>query len=194
MYSELMNETSRNAKRAKSARRILAAAQEEFAAKGFKDATIRSIADRAGVHASLVMQHYGSKSALFSYAIKRTDNASQTVSDHLFNVLDARMTELPPETRALVRSMLTEPEAENFMRQFLAERVENLKKSFEGDCAELKGTLIVSSILGLTITRHFLNLPAYENIAHDKLVNVANAWFDALASDLGQQGDEETSR
>ncbi|WP_328377360.1 TetR family transcriptional regulator [Streptomyces sp. NBC_00440] len=176
-----MTGKTRDAKRAETAQRILEAAQEEFALRGFEGATIRSIADRAGVHASLVMQHYGSKASLFTIAVQLPDDDQQAASDHLFDVLDVRMGELPPETRALVRSMLTVPEAEASMRDFLGERVDNLKGSFEGEDAELRAAMAVSSILGLTIARHFLKLRAFENIPRESLANAANAWIAALS-------------
>lgn len=90
-----MTGKTRDAKRAETAQRILEAAQEEFALRGFEGATIRSIADRAGVHASLVMQHYGSKASLFTIAVQLPDDDQQAASDHLFDVLDVRMGELP---------------------------------------------------------------------------------------------------
>ena len=178
-----MTEKTRDAKRAETAQRILEAAQEEFALHGFEGATIRSIADRAGVHASLVMQHYGSKASLFAISVQLPHDDHQAASDHLFDVIDVRMGELPPETRALVRSMLTVPEAEASMREFLEERVDNLAGSLEGDDAELRATLVVSSILGLTIARHFLKLQAFENISRESLVNAANAWITAVSNE-----------
>ena len=177
-----MGGKTRDAKRAETAQRILKAAQEEFALHGFKGATIRRIADRAGVHASLVMQHYGSKASLFAIAVQLPDDDRQAAAEHLVEVLGVRMSELPPETRALVRSMLTVPEAEASMREFLDERVENLTGALGGEDAELRATLVVSSILGLTIARHFLKLRAFENISEESLVSSANAWVSALAA------------
>jgi AcrR family transcriptional regulator len=179
LYSGEMSAKTRDAKRAETAQRILEAAQHEFALHGFEGATIRSIADRAGVHASLVMQHYGSKAALFASAVRLPANDHEGTSEHLFDVLDLRMSGLPPETRALVRSMLTVPEAEASMRQFLDERVDNLTESFEGDDAELRALLAVSSILGLTIARHFLKLEAFERVSRESLVSAANDWVSA---------------
>jgi AcrR family transcriptional regulator len=169
-----MTGRSRDAKRAESSLRILTAAREEFALRGFEGATIRSIADRAGVHASLVMQHHGSKASLFATAVALPEDDNRTAADHIFDVLALRLTDLPPETRALVRSMLTVPEAEASMRAFLEERIGNLAGSFEGDDAELRATLVVSSILGLTIARHFLRLPAFERISEEALLKAAN--------------------
>lgn len=178
-----MGGTTRDARRAESARRILLAAQEEFAEHGFAGTTIRAVAARAGVHASLVLQHYGSKAALFALAARLPADDQQAAAEHLLEVLDLRMGELPPETRALVRSMLTVPEAAASVRAFLEERVDNLARSFgSGEDAELRATLVVSSILGLTIARHFLGLRSFASIAPDALVDAAGAWLGAAGT------------
>jgi len=189
-----MTENTRDAKRADSAARILQSAREEFALRGFDGATIRSIAERAGVHASLVMQHYGSKASLFASAVELPKGDSGPVSEHLFDVLNGRLSGLPPETRALVRSMLTSPEAEASMRDFLEERIENLTGSLTGplsaEDAEVRATLAVSSILGLTIARHFLKLPAFDRIPEDALLRAASAWLDTVAGETGEASPE----
>ena len=183
-----MGGTTRDARRAATAQRLLRAAQEEFALHGFDGATIRSIADRAGVHASLVLQHYGSKASLFAIAVQLPEDDAQAAAEHILAVLDVRMDELPPETAALVRSMLTVPEAAASMRQFLQERVENLTRSFGGgDDAELRATLVVCSILGLTVARHFLRLPAFDRIPREALVSTADTWLAAGAADTGSE-------
>jgi AcrR family transcriptional regulator len=102
---------SRAAKRAATAQRILDAARAEFGEHGLEGATIRAIARRANVDPSLVMQHYGSKAALFAVAIQLDEAATGEIEAHLHDVLDVRLAALPPETKALVRSMLTAPEA-----------------------------------------------------------------------------------
>jgi AcrR family transcriptional regulator len=165
---------TRSAKRAATAQRILEAAREEFATQGFEGATIRAIGDRAGVHASLVMQHYGSKAALFAHAVQLPSDSQQVAADHLRDVLDVRVGELPPETRALVRSMLTVEEAGEAMREFLDERARNLAISLEGDDAGLRAALIVSSILGLTVAQHFLKLRAFEGFTPEQIAQAAH--------------------
>lgn len=168
--------TGRAAKRAATAQRILEAAQAEFGERGLDGTTIRRIAARAGVDPSLVMQHYGSKAALFAIAIK-LDHASPTdVAQHLYDVLDVRLAGLPPQTRALVRSMLTVPEAAASMSAFLNERVANLAGAMDGDDAELRAALMVSSILGLTVARHFLELEAFAKASDADIARVARPW------------------
>ncbi|KEZ78724.1 TetR/AcrR family transcriptional regulator [Salinisphaera hydrothermalis] len=185
-----MTTTSRSARRARSAQRILEAAQAEFAEHGFDGATVRAIAKRAGVHASLVMQHYGTKANLFAVAVQLPWNDQNGATDHLLDVLNVRVRELPPETRALVRSMLTDPDSEASMRDFLNDRVANLSQSFEGADAELRALLAVSSILGLTITQHFLKLQAFEGVSEDRLVEAAHAWITTGHPGSGDEPDK----
>jgi AcrR family transcriptional regulator len=167
---------SRVAKRAATAQRILGAAQAEFGERGLEAATIRSIARRANIDPSLVMQHYGSKAALFAIAIRLDEADVGDVEGHLHDVLDVRLASLPPEMKALVRSMLTAPEATQSMSAFLNERVANLSQAIAGDDADLRAALIVSSILGLTIARHFLELDAFTNASDADIARVARPW------------------
>jgi AcrR family transcriptional regulator len=167
---------SRAAKRAATAQRILDAAQAEFGEHGFEAATIRRIAHRANVDPSLVLQHYGSKADLFAIAIKLEEPAPGEVETHLHDVLDVRLAALPPETKALVRSMLSTPEAAASMSAFLNERVANLSQAMGGDDADLRAALMVSSILGLTIARHFLELDAFSGASDADITRVARPW------------------
>jgi AcrR family transcriptional regulator len=168
--------TSRAAKRAATAQRILDAARAEFGERGLEAATIRRIAQRANVDPSLVMQHYGSKAALFAVAIQLEDADPDEITAHLHDVLDVRLAALPPETKALVRSMLTAPEAAAAMSAFLNERAANLSRAMGGEDAGLRAALIVSSILGLTIVRHFLKLDAFIQASDADIARVARPW------------------
>jgi AcrR family transcriptional regulator len=168
--------TSRAARRAATAQRILDAARAEFGEHGLEGATIRAIARRANVDPSLVMQHYGSKAALFATAIQLEDAGPDEIEAHLYDVLDVRLAALPPQTKALVRSMLTAPEAADQMSAFLNERVANLSRAMGGNDADLRAALIVSSILGLTIARHFLRLDAFASASEADIVRAARPW------------------
>lgn len=172
--------TTRAAKRAATAQRILEAAQAEFGEHGLEATTVRAIARRAAVDPSLVIQHYGTKNDLFAVATRLdADTTEGDVAGHLFDVLDVRLGGLPPETRALVRSMLTAPEATASMKAFLDERVENLTRAMGGSDAELRAALTVSSILGLTIARHFLELDALAEISEEQVAATVRPWLTA---------------
>ena len=172
--------TTRAAKRAATAQRIIEAAQAEFGERGLEKATVRGIAQRAGVDPSLVIQHYGSKNGLFAVATRLDgDSIGDDVADHLFEVLDIRLAGLPPHTMALVRSMLTAPEATTAMREHLNERIENLARTSTDADAELRAALTVSSILGLTIARHFLALDGLTDISPEQVEAVLRPWLTA---------------
>jgi AcrR family transcriptional regulator len=115
--------TTRAARRAATSRKIIEAAQHEFGEHGFEATTVRAIARRAGIDPSLVIQHYGSKEHLFRIATELPSDAyaiavqlpagtpREELVAHLLDVLAVRLGTPPPETRALVRSMLTSPAA-----------------------------------------------------------------------------------
>ena len=153
----------------------------EFGEHGLEAATIRGIAHRAKVDPSLVMQHYGSKAALFSSAIQLGEAGSGEIEAHLHDVLDVRLAALPPETKALVRSMLTAPEAAAQVSAFLNERAANLSRAMSGDDADLRAALTVSSILGLIIARHFLQFDAFARASDAEIARVARPWITAGA-------------
>jgi AcrR family transcriptional regulator len=175
---------TRAARRAASAQRILQAAQIEFGEHGLEGTTVRAIAHRAQVDPSLVIQHYGSKNDLFAIATElHGDSTDDDAAGHLFDVVDVRLNELPPETRALVRSMLTAPEATSAMKDFLDERVTNLARAMSDGDAELRAALTVSSILGLTIARHFLKLDALTEISESQMETTLRPWVTAALGD-----------
>ena len=174
--------TSRAARRAATQARILDAARQEFGDHGFEATTVRGVARRAGIDPSLVIQHFGSKSALFTAAIRLPADEPGEAADHLTEVLNVRAAALPPEMRTLVRSMLTVPEAAEAVRRHLDERIGNLAAGIGGPDAELRAAIAVSSILGLTLARHFLELRAVSNATDDDLVRAATR---ALTAGLG---------
>ena len=139
---------------------------------------MRGIARRAGVDPSLVLQHYGPSRAFSRWAVRPAADLTATdIPAHLAEVLTIRLHDLPPATRALMRSMLTSPEAAALMRDYLQERVTNLSGAMTGDDAEVRAALMVSSIMGITIARHFIDLPALQDVGDDVLAPLIAAWL-----------------
>ena len=176
--------TSRAARRAASAQRILVAARHEFATHGYDATTIRGVARRAEVDPALVIQHFGSKAALFRSAVQLDPDTPAAAADHLLEVVAARSAPLPPEMAALVRSMLTVPDATAAMKAYLDERVANLATSIGGPDAELRAAVAVSTILGLTLARHFLELDGLAGASDEDVARVAGP---LVASDPTRQ-------
>ena len=83
--------------------RILGAALDVFAAVGFEGASLRQIADRAGVMHQLVVYHFKTKDALWRAAITALFDAAGPLAPRL-----ARLGALPPAEalRASVRDLV----------------------------------------------------------------------------------------
>ena len=81
--------------------RLIEAAGEEFAAKGFEGATIRSISVRAGTNIAAVNYHFGDKERLYEAALLEAHECSKAK-------VDPEALLLPPEARLreFVRQML----------------------------------------------------------------------------------------
>jgi hypothetical protein len=123
------------------------------------------------------MQHHGSKAALFRSVVQLDVTDPGQVETHVKRVVEERMAGLPPELHALVRSMLTVPEATDTMRDYLDDRVRSLSQAMDGDDIEIRATLTECAILGLTIGRHFLHLRAFDGISEAELARVARTWI-----------------
>jgi len=74
------------------------------------------------------------------------------------------------------------PEASEAVRLHLDERIGNLAAGIGGRDAELRAAIVVSSILGLTVARHFLQLRAVSSASEEELVRLASR---ALTAGLG---------
>ncbi|MCP9960143.1 TetR/AcrR family transcriptional regulator [Streptomyces sudanensis] len=97
--------------------RLLAAASELFAERGYERATVRDIAARAGVNQALLFRHFGSKRALFGEAVSR---------DGL-----ERLRTTPPErlVEAVLLDMLTPPPGRGGSGEGAARSLETLLRS-----------------------------------------------------------------
>jgi AcrR family transcriptional regulator len=84
--------------------RLLEAAGEVFAQKGFRDATIREICSRAGANIAAINYHFGGKERLYSEVLHYVDS-----------VTSERHPERPPG----LESMAPEDQLAWFIRQFM---------------------------------------------------------------------------
>lgn len=152
-------------KRRRTEDRILAAAQALFAENGYEKTTVRAVATAAGVDAALVIRYFESKQGLFQRAARLPDAQPEpedpdTLTDRLTDALGTKLGGLPPSALALLRSMFTHPEAGARVRAAINEEVERLGRAAPGPDAELRAGLAATMMLGITIGRGMLGLPA----------------------------------
>src|SRR5271154_1610898 len=108
--------SSRAEQRRRSEARILDAAARLFIADGYDRTTIRAVASAAGVDAGLVMHYFGSKQDLYRRVIDaapvpEVSGTPAGAMEQILATLADRLAGTPVASLALLRSMLTNPEA-----------------------------------------------------------------------------------
>jgi AcrR family transcriptional regulator len=163
---------------------ILLAARNQFAARGYRDATIRGIAAEAGVNPALVHHFFGSKDQVFVAALDLPFNPSLLV-DTLLSGPRSRIGERivrlflglweNPDTRlpffALVRSVTTSPEVADQLRQFLETAI-LAKVAAALDLPQLRLTAAASQMMGLAIVRYVIRAEPLASASTDEVVTL----------------------
>lgn len=163
---------------------ILEAARRVFAAEGFDGATIRRIADDAGVDAKLVHHFFGTKQDLFIAAVELPANPSSVLEGLLSgprSQLGDRLARWfltlneEPGSRArfeaLVRSAASDPKAATMLRQFLQTAIlRPLAARLDAPNSELRVALAHSQLVGLFMTRHVIGVEPLRHADLETLV------------------------
>jgi AcrR family transcriptional regulator len=166
--------------------RILEAAVGCFAKASYDDVALRDIAAEVGVDVSYVHRSFGSKENLFREVLKSLEDKvglsqveAEGLSAYLARMLVERGNGKNPEAieplLILVRS-LTSPKAGRLVSERLqSEFIEPIAARL-GDPALFRAAMITSLLIGLSILRNLLQLPAAMDInAEDAEAVVANA-------------------
>jgi AcrR family transcriptional regulator len=148
-------------------RAILRAAREIFAARGYEATTIRAVAGRAGVDASMVMRYFGSKAGLFTAAV----TMDLTDPDLLSVPADARGEllvrhfvsrwedpERGEELLAMLRTAVTSETVAGQLQAVLTQLVIRPIAALGQEQAAERGALIAAQMLGLALCRYILRL------------------------------------
>jgi AcrR family transcriptional regulator len=130
---------SRAEQRRRTEARILDAATQVFFTAGYDRTTIRAVASAAGVDAGLVMHYFGSKQELY----RRVIDAGRLASE-------------PEASLALLRSMLTNPEAASAASAGIARYEAQIAQAIPADDANLRAAIISAITLGITVSRHLI--------------------------------------
>ncbi|HUR12890.1 MAG TPA: TetR family transcriptional regulator [Mycobacteriales bacterium] len=181
---------TREERRRRTEASILDAARALFAEVGFERTTIRGVASRAGVDPALVMQYYGSKDGLFAASAQwfadRKGVASATLADLPAVALSDLLAGMEdPELRcaatAVLRSCLTNESARTVMRdQVMKDRHATVAATIGGPDAELRAGLLGAVMIGTTIARYLLEIPAVAQASPEDIERVLQPVLKAL--------------
>jgi AcrR family transcriptional regulator len=152
---------SRVAQRRRTEARILDAATEAFFSAGYDRTTIRAVASAAGVDAGLVMHYFGSKQELFRRVIDaapvpEVSGAPGQAAEQLLTGLASRLASEPVASLALLRSMLTNPEAASAASDGIARYQAQIAQAIPAADADLRAAIISAITLGIMVSRHLI--------------------------------------
>lgn len=181
---------SREERRRRSEAAILDAARALFAEVGFERTTIRGVASRAGVDPALVMQYYGSKDGLFAASAHWFAERKELTSATREELPAAALADLlagmeDPELRcaasAVLRSCLTNESARAVMRdEVMKDKHARLAATIGGPDAELRAGLLGAVMIGTTIARYLLEIPAVAAASTEDIERVLEPVLRAL--------------
>src|SRR5579859_381940 len=152
---------SRAAQRRRTEARILDAATEVFFSAGYDRATIRAVAAAAGVDAGLVMHYFGSKQELYRRVIDvapvpEVSGTPEEAAEQILAALAGRLASVPVASLALLRSMLTNPEAASAASAGIARYEAQIARAIPAADAGLRAALSSAITIGITVSRHLI--------------------------------------
>ena len=152
---------SRAEQRQRTEARILDAAAGVFVADGYERTTIRAVASAAGVDAGLVMHYFGSKQELYRRVIDaapvpEVSGTPAEAAEQILATLADRLASTPVASLALLRSMLTNPEAASAASAGIARYEAQIAQAIPAADADLRAALISALTLGVTVSRHLV--------------------------------------
>lgn len=164
-------------RRRNTEQRILDSARRLFAERGFERTTIRAVAAAAEVDPALVMQYFESKQNLFAAAVHAAPDPDRPggppeLTDSLLTALGIKIAGMPATSLAMLRSMLTHPDAADSVRTALDRQVEQVAGAIKEPDAELRAALVISAMVGITIGHQLLDLDAFRGATSERIIEL----------------------
>ena len=168
---------SRAEQRRRTEARILDAATQVFFGAGYDRTTIRAVASAAGVDAGLVMHYFGSKQELFQRVTQASPaqplgGTPEQVSEQILAILADSLTNEPVQSLAVLRSMLTHPEAAQVAREGAARYRAQISRSIPAADADTRAALISAIMIGVIVSRHLLTTDSLADADPQQIVGL----------------------
>ncbi|MEU6344546.1 TetR family transcriptional regulator [Streptomyces sp. NPDC046977] len=152
--------------------RILAAAREEFSARGYDKTSIRSIARSAGVDAALVHHYFGAKEQVFAASIEMTfepafgvpdvlaagpDGVGERLARFFVSIWENPVTRAP--MLAVMRSAVSNETAASVLRGIVLRRMlERVAAELKVPDPRLRAELAASQMVGIAMMRYVVRI------------------------------------
>lgn len=162
---------------------LLDAARVEFAERGYEGATVRVIADRAGVDPAMVNHWFGGKEALFTASLELPINPAEILAaivpgdpDELGARIVRRFLGIWDATgggplAALMQSVASHESAARMLREFITTvLVARIVESVAPDQPQLRAALCGSQLFGMGLVRYVLKLEPLASADPDTVV------------------------
>ncbi|MCW0214893.1 MAG: TetR family transcriptional regulator [Pseudonocardia sp.] len=162
---------------------LLAAARAEFAERGYEGATVRRIAEVAGVDAAMVNHWFGGKDALFTASLDLPLDPEALLAlvlpgdpERLGERITAMFLQVWDGAGggplvAMIRSVATHPDAARMMREFVSRVIlDRFVGAVAPDRPDERAALCATQILGLGMVRYVLRLEPLASAEHAEVV------------------------
>ncbi|MDQ0933104.1 TetR/AcrR family transcriptional regulator [Streptomyces turgidiscabies] len=165
--------------------RILAAAREEFAERGYEKTSVRGIAKAAGVDPALVHHYFGTKEQVFEASIEVAVgpllNAPGSIAEGPVEGVGEQLARFffgvweNPATRkallAIVRSaMNNEAAAGVFRRLISAQLLRRIAAQLDLPDAELRAELAAAQLVGIAMLRYVIKVEPLASATPDQII------------------------
>ena len=162
---------------------LLDAARVEFAQRGYEGATVRVIADRAGVDPAMVNHWFGGKEALFSEALQLPVNPAEVMTaimpgdpERLGERIVAQFLTIWDQTgggpmATILRSIASHDDAARMLREFIGNvMVKRVVAAVAPDQPDLRAGLVGSQLFGMGLVRYVLRLEPLASADHATVI------------------------
>lgn len=168
---------------AKTRAEIVEASREAFASLGYEGATMRRIADEAGVDSALIAYHFGTKEQLFvavhelpmnpSDVALLIDGPKDQIGERIARFTMTMLAADDSTAVSLMRSSASNPPAAAMLREFIGGAlVEPIAEQIGASDSRERVALVVAQILGVLFARHIVRVPELASASVDDLVDL----------------------
>ncbi|MCI3224603.1 TetR family transcriptional regulator [Streptomyces sp. NP-1717] len=166
--------------------RILDAARNEFAERGYDKTSVRGIAKAAGVDPALVHHYFGTKDEVFGAAIEVSfepalvlpallsggeEGIGERLARFFISVWENPVSRAP--LLAIIRSAVTNEAAAAMLRKFVLRRLlERIAVELDVPDPTLRAELAASHMIGIAILRYVLKAEPLASVDTEEIVRI----------------------